>query len=94
MKDSDTLSFNQLIDGLGKVYDFEEEKNQIIKGLKIAKVFRNKEGHSVTLWHDYDSGNYQDIENSIVIIYEKIFGEKLNFKVSFAKDEGSEFKIT
>lgn len=93
LKDSITFTFNQLIDCLNKVHDFKKKKDLVINGLKIAKVFRNKEGHSVTLWHTYNSEDYQDIEDSIITIYKQVFKENLSFKVSFAMDEDSEFKI-
>jgi len=64
LKDSDTFTFNEVIDCLPKIHDFKEEKSSVIKGLKIAKVFRNKEGHSVTLWHDYNPENYADSSGS------------------------------
>ena len=50
--DDNTLSLNQLIEKLFNIEDYGQDKSSIEKGLKISKVFRNKEGHVVVLWHD------------------------------------------
>ncbi|HEA64560.1 MAG TPA: hypothetical protein ENI02_00230, partial [Candidatus Aminicenantes bacterium] len=65
-KDDETLSFDQLISKLFTINNFEEQKKAIEKGLRISKVFRNKEGHVAINWHSYDPQNYRDIEQSII----------------------------
>lgn len=93
----ETFSFNQLIDQLHGTYLFEkstpDEQAKIVKALKIAKVFRNKEGHVVTLWHEYDSKNYSDIESGLVIFYKLAFSQKLEIRFSFEKNEIGKFTI-
>ncbi|MCD9185123.1 MAG: hypothetical protein LUM44_01720 [Pyrinomonadaceae bacterium] len=86
----DTYSFNQLIESLSDVMKFSDE-SKVKKGLKIAKVFRNKEGHAVLLWHEADRQNYTDIESSIKSIYKEGFEENLEFKISFLKNETAMF---
>ena len=49
----------------------------VLKGLNIAKVFRNKEGHSVTPVHLFDPSNYRDVEACLNEIYKQVFGETL-----------------
>lgn len=55
---------------------------KIKKGLRIAKVFRNKEGHVVALWHTPDRQNYTDIKTSVLLIYKNGFNETLKFHFS------------
>ncbi|MEW8074180.1 MAG: hypothetical protein AB2826_27625 [Candidatus Thiodiazotropha sp.] len=65
---SNTLTFNDLLQKLFKVIEAKKgERKAIEKGLKIAKVFRNKEGHAVTVFHDYNPQNYRDIEDSLAL---------------------------
>lgn len=93
-KDDDTLSLNQLIEKLFSIVDYGKEKGLIEKGLKISKVFRNKEGHVVVSRHDFDPQNYRDVEASLVRIYKKSFGEHLQLTFSVADGEQANFKIT
>ena len=65
-----------------------------MKGFKIAKVFRNKEGHVATLWHGYAEENYTDIETAFVQFYKIAFSEKLKIQFSFEKNEESIFVTT
>ena len=93
----DTISFNKLIEQLPKTTIFTncspDEKNKIMKALKTAKVFRNKEGHVATLWHKYDPTNYADIENGLAIFYEKAFSQKLEVQFAFGKNQKSKFAV-
>lgn len=91
--DDDTLSLNQLIEKLFSIEDYGREKGLIENGLKISKVFRNKEGHVVVLWHDYDPQNYRDVEASLVGIYKKSFEEDLQLTFSVADGEVANFNI-
>ncbi len=92
-KDDDTLSFAQLMDQLNKIIDFGAEKKVIDKGLRIAKVFRNKEGHVVVHWHDYDPENYRDIESSLIAFYNLAFNQTLKIQFSVSDGEKAIFKI-
>jgi len=67
--------------------------NAILKGLKIAKVFRNKEGHVVLPWHDFEPQNYVDIEKSIISIYKTSFSEDLDIKIAMANGDRPLFEI-
>jgi len=89
---SDTYSLNSLIDNVSKIIT-SNNYLEFEKGLKIAKVFRNKEGHVAVLWHKPDRQNYTDIENCITEIYQKGFNETLNFKISFLDGESATFLI-
>lgn len=88
---SDTYTLNTLIDEMPNVITFSDNKI-VKKGLKIAKVFRNKEGHVVVLWHKPDRQNYTDIENAIMAIYKEGFKEKLEYKISFMDGEEAKFE--
>lgn len=89
---TETFTMNLLIQNFNKIVDFEDWKT-IERGLNIAKVFRNKEGHVVSLYHDYDNTNYSDIEYSIISIYKKIFNRKLEFKISMETNDNGLFRI-
>ncbi len=90
---TDTLTFSSLMDGLYEILDFGSDKRSVDKCFRIAKVFRNKEGHVVVLNHNYDPVNYRDIEKGLFRFYEKAFSEHLNIKFSVGQGEKSEFKI-
>jgi hypothetical protein len=57
------------------------------RGLRIAKVFRNKEGHVVLPAHRYDSSNYRDVETALVAIYSGSFGQTLEVRFSVGLNE-------
>jgi hypothetical protein len=94
---SNTLTLNNLIQKLPKIQVFANcpsvDKEQMLKAFNIAKVFRNKEGHVATLWHDYDSTNYSDIESGLVLFYKTAFSQKLAVSISFESNEKGEFVI-
>lgn len=89
---SDTFNLGVLIDNISEVINAENLK-ELKKGLNIAKVFRNKEGHVAVLFHKPDSLNYTDIENSIMQIYNKGFNENLEFQIAFENGEKAKFII-
>ncbi|MBE7434845.1 MAG: hypothetical protein HS100_13090 [Anaerolineales bacterium] len=69
-----TFTLDFLISQLSKVYKFKEH-SRVVKGLNVAKVFRNKEGHVITLWHHFDPQNYSDVEYSVISIYSEILAK-------------------
>lgn len=92
-KDDDTITFSKLMEALYNIKNFGNDKKIIDKGLRIAKVFRNKEGHVVVPWHDYEPQNYRDIEESLVAFYKTAFGEKLKLHFSVGDGEKAVFEI-
>jgi hypothetical protein len=90
---NDTITLHMLIEGVLNVSNLGDDKEIIIKGLKIAKTFRNKEGHVVVLWHNYEPQNYRDIEHSLTAFYKIAFGEKLNIHFSVGDGEDAVFNI-
>lgn len=88
----DTYTLNKLIDGLKAVHKFNDHRT-LVKGLKIAKVFRNKEGHVAVFWHEFDRQNYLDIAEALRILYFEGFNERLKLHVSVASGEKSEFLV-
>lgn len=89
-----TVMLSDLIDKLPVVVVPLHEKSATLKGLKIAKVFRNKEGHGVTGSHVFDETNYTNIASSLVNLYRDAFGEKLSVRFSLAPDEQAVWRIT
>jgi hypothetical protein len=88
-----TFMFNDLIENLSKVVQLQD-KSVVLKGLKIAKVFRNKEGHGVTITHIFDPSNYKDIASSLSALYRDAFGENLAVRFSLASREQSMWRVT
>jgi hypothetical protein len=88
-----TVMLNELIIGLPTVVALQK-KNSTIKGLRIAQVFRNKEGHVVTGTHTFESSNYVDIASSLVDLYRDAFGETLSIQFSLAPDEPAIWEIS
>lgn len=89
---NETFTLNLLIQNLGSLLNTNNWK-EIEKGLRIAKVFRNKEGHISVYWHKADPQNYSSIEMSIIEIYRLGFDEKLKFQISFENNEKAQFVI-
>lgn len=92
-KTDNTLTLNQLIEKLLNIEDAYNHPEKVLKGLKIAKVFRNKEGHVSLYRHDFVPQNYTDIEVSLADIYKTSFSETLDIKISFADGDEFKFKI-
>ena len=93
MDHADTFTLGTLVGRINQVIRFEDEETAL-KGLKIAKVFRNKEGHVVTGAHAYDPGNYRDIEASLIMLYEVAFGERLVVRFSIEEDEEAAWRLS
>lgn len=92
--DDRTIMITDLIEKLQTVVVPLQNKTSTLKGLKIAKVFRNKEGHGVTYTHVFDPTNYTDIASSLVDLYRDAFGEKLSVRFSLAPDEQAVWRVS
>jgi hypothetical protein len=88
-----TVMLHNLIEKLHIVVPLQN-KDSTLKGLKIAKVFRNKEGHGVTRTHVFEPTNYIDIASSLTDLYRDAFGEKLFVRFSLAPDERAVWRIS
>ena len=90
----DTYTINFLIQEMegGRVPEFAKDAN-ILKGFKIAKIFRNKEGHVAVYSHKFDRDNYSDIEQALISFYRLYFNQALAFQVSMEPNEKSAFAI-
>ena len=86
LDEAETFSLNNLIDQLEKVVRVKN-RGVVVSGPKIAKVFRNKEGHCVTSRHAFDSSNYRDIEAALRELYRVAFNEALTARFSLAPKE-------
>lgn len=89
-----TVTLKELIDNLPVVVTPLQNESSTLKGLKIARVFRNKEGHGVTSTHEFDPTNYTDIASSLVDLYRDAFGEDLAVQFSLAPNEGAVWRIS
>jgi hypothetical protein len=89
---NDTFTLNPLINYLNHVIVLADWPT-VERGLKILKVFRNKEGHVAVMWHKYDVTNYRDIEASVIQLYQDAFNEQIDFKISIGKADKGVFKI-
>ena len=81
-----TYMLDDLINHLNKVLSLQN-LGGVLKGLKIAKVFRNKEGHTVVSKHAFDHSNYRDIENTLIALYAAAFNEGLKVRLSVSPGE-------
>jgi len=81
-----------LIDQIKKVIVLSEWE-AVLRGLRIAQVFRNKEGHVVTPRHAYVASNYRDIESTLRGLYRVGFGETLEVRFSLGRNEEPLWRI-
>lgn len=88
-----TVMLDQLIVHLPKIVQLQNRESTL-KGLRIAKVFRNKEGHAVTSTHAFDASNYTDIASSLVSLYRDAFAERLTVRFSFAPNEPALWRLS
>jgi hypothetical protein len=86
LTETETFMLNDLIEHFHQVIQLPHP-GVVRKGLRIAKVFRNKEGHVVTSAHTFDQSNYRDIEASLTLIYRVAFGQTLTVRFSVAPNE-------
>lgn len=87
-----TYMLNDLIQMLHRVLP-PAGLNGVTRGLQIAKVFRNKEGHVVLPTHNFDPSNYRDIENALVALYSLGFHERLHVRFSVGVGEMAAWRI-
>jgi hypothetical protein len=90
---TNTFTFNNLMERVYNIFDFGPDKSTVDKAFRIAKVFRNKEGHIAVLRHHYQAQNYSDIEAGLTAFYKAVFSEDLRIKFSVGKGEGAKFSI-
>ena len=88
-----TVMLNELIQHLPKIIQLQD-KESTLKGLRIAKVFRNKEGHGVTSTHTFDASNYTDIASSLAGLYHDAFAQKLLVRFSLAPNEPAHWRVS
>lgn len=89
----DTFTLAQLTDQLRKVLPLSSPTS-VLEGLRVAKVFRNKEGHVVTRTHRFDPSSYQAIERALVEIYSCAFGEDLSVRFAVAHGERGTWRVS
>ncbi len=90
---NNTHTLNDVLQSLHRVIDLKA-LNSIKDGLRIAKVFRNKEGHVVVSQHRFEPRDYRAIESALVEIYARGFGQNLRVRFSIARGEKSAWKVT
>lgn len=89
---SETYSLNLLIESLEVIVNLQNQNGSVVNdGLKIAKVFRNKEGHVVTERHTFDPDNFRVIEKALCALYEVAFLERLTVRFSLKPRERAEW---
>lgn len=89
---SKTASFDDCLKHLSAAVSLCDE--QLTKeGLKIAKVFRNKEAHSIIDAHAFDPETYRTIEAALRALYRDAFSEELSVTIAMAKDDKATWKI-
>jgi hypothetical protein len=81
-----TYMLNDLVQSLSKV-PVIGKLGQLERGLRIAKVFRNKEGHGVLPKHTFDPQDYRDVESALAGLYSRGFGQTLRVQFSLEPNE-------
>jgi hypothetical protein len=81
-----TYTLGNLIDQLPKVIPLNN-RAAVLNGLRIAMVFRNKEGHIVAASHKFDAGNYTEVGTALVALYAQAFREILTVRFSLKPRE-------
>jgi hypothetical protein len=90
-----TFKFDVLISNVadsipaGVAYDADV----LTQGLRIAKVFRNKEGHVVTPTHRYVPDSYRRIEAALRELYAACFDAVLDVQFAIAVHEVSRWRV-
>jgi hypothetical protein len=90
--DDKTYMLNDLIEKLSSV-PAVGPLGPIERGLRIAKVFRNKEGHGVVKSHHFEPANYRDIEIALVELYSRAFNQRLKVRFSLAPGEKGQWEV-
>ena len=93
LSENSTVTLNALIQSLHVIVGLTD-RERTLRGLRIAKVFRNKEGHATTAHHDFCPSNYFDIATSISLLYADAFGESLEVRFSMAPGERDIWKTS
>ena len=89
---NETYTLGQLADQFKKVVQLPNP-DLVLDGLRIAKVFRNKEGHVVTQSHRFNPSSYRAIEAALVEIYSRVFAQALTVRFSFTADEKGVWRV-
>ena len=88
----ETVTFGALIDKLPKVVALANPE-VVLRGLQIAKVFRNKEGHVVTGVHQFDPSNYEDIAFGLMELFRDAFAVKMKIKFALEPNDAAMWDI-
>ena len=81
-----------MINHLKTVHQFKDH-DRVVRALKIAMTFRNKEGHVTFPMHEFDPQNYVDIQDALCQIFDEAFGLKLTIKISMKPKEKGIFEF-
>lgn len=87
-----TIKFDTLIAKLPDVIRLSSQ-GSTLSGLRIAKAFRNKEGHVVTSVHQFDASNFTDIAQAISDLYRDAFAEVLSLQFSIAPNQKAVWSV-
>jgi hypothetical protein len=71
-----------------------DQREAVLEGLRMAKVYRNKEGHIVAPKHDYVPSDYHKIESALILFYREAFSEALELRFSLAPKQKSIFRVS
>ena len=87
-----TVKFDRLIPHLAAVLD-SGPLPQVEAGLKVAKVFRNKEGHGV-LSQQFVRSSYTAIENALSELYLQAWSKSVSVTFSLGPNEKGVWKLS
>lgn len=90
-----TQELNECIQQLSEnVLKLGADREIVLEGLRIAKVYRNKEAHIVTSTHHYLPMEYRKVEAALKLLYLHAFNQKLELHFSISTGEKPRFRVT
>jgi len=92
-REEQTYDINFLVGHLKQVCVFRD-RLEISRGLKIARIFRNKEGHIAVYTRELDPRIYSDIELALMDFYRQAFEEDVEIAFAGKKNEETRFYVS
>jgi hypothetical protein len=93
LNEAQTYMLDELIGGLARIVTLQDAA-VVTDGLRIAKVYRNKEGHVVTSRHKFDPRSFRAIEKALVALYADAFRERLTVRFSLEPGERAAWRTS
>jgi hypothetical protein len=87
-----THSIDFLVKNLERLQRFHQYA-LIENGFRIARAFRNKEGHVAVSSHKFSASNYEDVAAAFKAFYQEAFYEDLLLQIAMGRNESAKFRV-